>query len=306
MWRTGIAALTLPWLVLTVSQPIAAETIYGIDRINNLITFDSATPGTLLASHTLTGLVNGDVVRDIDIRPADGKLYGLGFSQTSGSAAGIRFYTIDPTTGFSVLVSTSSPAPAVGPIDFDPVSGQLRMVVNAFANDPNMLIDVDTGQTTAQGMLAYASDDPRRGLNPAVTGIAYTNNSAGATSTTTTLYAIQGSAQDLVTISPPETGILHTVGSNGVPTPSGVAFDISGLSGIAYLEFENTIGQQLYTVNLQTGSATLLGTIADNQHIYGIAVPVGAAVPEPRSILLICTGPIGAGVAAWRRTRVAT
>ena len=86
----------------------AHELMYGIAlTTDNLISFYSDAPGTIVASHAIFGLQSSESVRAIDVG-ANGVLYGLGSSS--------RLYTIDPNTGqatavggqFSTLLNGSS------------------------------------------------------------------------------------------------------------------------------------------------------------------------------------------------------
>src|ERR1017187_2552871 len=67
-----------------------AELVYGVsDQLGELVSFDSATPGTLLSAHALTGMASGEQIRGID--EIGGTLYGLGDQN--------HLYTIDPNSG---------------------------------------------------------------------------------------------------------------------------------------------------------------------------------------------------------------
>src|SRR5215218_1253454 len=54
-----------------------AELLIGLTSQNALISFDSATPGTVGATVPVTGLGAGESLLAIDIRPATGQLYAL-------------------------------------------------------------------------------------------------------------------------------------------------------------------------------------------------------------------------------------
>ena len=60
-----------------------------------MISFNRATPGTQVGSVAIAGLAASETLVGIDVRPADGKLYGLG---RAGNA-----YTVEPSTGASTL-----------------------------------------------------------------------------------------------------------------------------------------------------------------------------------------------------------
>lgn len=273
--------------LICLQVPARAELLYALTVDNRLITFDSATPGTLLSDLPILGLAGGESVLGIDYRPATGEFIGVG-------STGI-LHRLDPMTGQGTPISNLS-VPAQGNafgIDFNPTVDRLRMVSDA---DQNLRINVDTGAAIVDGDLAYATGDPYEGMDPNVAGSAYTNSVRGAT--TTTLYGIDSSLNTLVRQAPPNAGVLNTVGALGVVTSDLVGFDISGLSGIAYasLTAPNAGFSNLYTINLGTGAATFVGRIGGGMAIRGLA-----AVPEPTGLALLLSGLIVAGGLMLRR-----
>src|SRR5262245_26836003 len=65
---------------------LALATVFGVTDTNALIQFDSATPGTIVTTTPITGLVVGDTIQGIDFRPATGQLFAIG--------SGSRLYTL--------------------------------------------------------------------------------------------------------------------------------------------------------------------------------------------------------------------
>jgi hypothetical protein len=74
---------------------------------NQLLTINSATPGTILSTVGITGLQGGENILGIDFRPATLTLYGLGSSN--------RLYTINTTTGAATQVGSAGRSPCLEP-----------------------------------------------------------------------------------------------------------------------------------------------------------------------------------------------
>jgi hypothetical protein len=271
------------------SSRAEAESLIGITTTNVLETFDSAAPGTIITSVGVTGLQIGETLLGIDFRPANRLLYGLGSTN--------RLYTINRTTGVATQIGSAGAFTLDGTsfgFDFNPVVDRIRVTSDT---GQNMRINPNTGTLAATDTnLAYAAGDPNAGATPRVVGSAYTNNFNGAV--TTTLFAIDSNLDVLATQgsfggSPvsPNTGQLFTVGALGFNTSDLVGFDISGSTGVAYAALTAPGGNlsQLFTIDLATGSASLVGTIGGGIPLTGLAAPTGV-VPEPASFILIGIG----------------
>ena len=103
---------------------------------------------------------------------------------------------------------------------------------------------------------------------------AYSNNFAGATSTT--LYDIDSASDQLYT-QVPATGTLSPVGVGlgvNIQLPP-VSFDISPGSGTAYVSaYTGGANPGLYTLNLAAGTLTLVGNINTTDTLQAITIQV--------------------------------
>ena len=265
-----------------------AGVIYAVNTDNNLFSFDSSNPATPLSGTFISGLQPGESVQGIDFRPATGALYAIGSTS--------RVYILNTSTGVATAVGSDFSPPLNGTafgVDFNPVTDKIRLVSDT---EQNAQLNPVTGSTFATNTpLAYAAGDSNFGVNPNITGIAYSNNFNGAA--TTTLYGIDSNLDTLVTINPADNGTLHTVGALGINVSNLLGFDIE-IGGIAYASVQRTPSgvSELYTINLNTGAATAVGTITGGTFVRDISV----VIPEPTSAGLLMLG----GIALLTRKRI--
>ncbi|HYF02167.1 MAG TPA: DUF4394 domain-containing protein [Patescibacteria group bacterium] len=251
---------------ITPGPVSTGRSIFGVDGNNNLIRFGATSPDNVTITKQITGLQGGDKILGIDFRPKDGKLYGIG--------SGSRIYTIDTATGVATQIGSAPFTPAINGADmgwdFNPVPDRIRLHTN---EDQNLRLHPDTGLMGAiDSVLKYDNGDVNFGLNPTIVATTYTN-SDNDTTTGTTLYAIDANLDILVTLASPNNGRLRTVGTLGVLTSNAAGFDIPANTGIAYAALSTgTSGNSLYTIELTTGKATLVGAIKGNSPLIGIAV----------------------------------
>jgi hypothetical protein len=230
---------------------------------STLVSADTNNLPTPPAPVPVTGMQPGEVLVGIDQRPATGQLYGIG---SSG-----RVYVLDPVSGAATQVGAAGPFSLNGTAfgtDINPVPDRIRLVSN---NEQNLRLNPNDGSLTATDAL----------LTPAgnVVAAAYTNNVAGATSTTLfdidsadgKLY-MQGGAGGTPS---PNGGALNLVGSLGLaPTPlnENIGFDI-GADAVAFATITTGGVSKLYGINTTTGAATNLGTIGTGATPYsGLAI----------------------------------
>ncbi len=261
---------------------------------NTLFAFDTASPGTVNMGIGVTGLGAGENLVGIDIRPQNGQLYGL----TSNGAGGVRLYAISPVTGTAVPLTAGpvqfddgggSPVPVAGTnfgFDFNPVADRVRVVTDAGVNfrmNPNTGLIIDG----AGGTPGVNPDGAISNGTTTVDATAYTNNTPNAL--VTTQYTLDSATDKLFIQNPPNNGtqsggvsvtlgasILDFSAVNGFDIPSGVNVGTSGnvASGDGFAVLTSDGAPALYTINLTSGQAALVGTlgIAGGPPIQGFTV----------------------------------
>ncbi len=246
-------------IIQQVSGPSGAPSgsIVAVTPLNHLFFVSPSSPGVLLGVVEIIGLQPAETLNGIDFRPQTGDLYGYG---STG-----RLYRISTQTGFAAQVGTVAVL-VVGAtqfgMDFNPVADRIRIVTD---NEFNARLDPTNNNLINDTSLAPAGN---------VVAVAYTNNFAGAT--TTTLFGIDTASDSLVRIGgvdgipSPNGGAVTAIGPLGVDATT-ASFDISP-SGTAYAALEENSITNLYTIDLATGAATLVGTLAAGGAVRGIAV----------------------------------
>ena len=249
-------------------------TLFAVKPDNKLQRFKSNTPTVIDATVNITGLQVGETLIGIDFRPETGGLYGVG---TTG-----RLYVIDFASGAAAQIGTGVFAqPLLGTsfgTDFNPLIDRLRIVSDA---NQNLRVNPDSGTITGiDTNLAYVAGDLFAANDPTIVAAAYLLHDVGGVPSTT-LFGIDSATNSLVRIGgvagtpSPNAGQLSTIGALGVDTLDFTGFDI-GPGDAAFAGMDIGGQTKLFTINLTTGAATLVGTIGDGTPIRGLAVaPVG-------------------------------
>jgi hypothetical protein len=287
MNRNFCRALLLGLTLTVAATPLRAEQMYATNG-GSITVFDSNNPSSLFSS-TFQGLQTGETIVGIDLRPANGMLYGV--SNQS------RLYIINPGNGQLTQVGANGAFTLTGTAfgtDFNPVPDRLRQVSNT---EQNLRINPNDGTAIVDTPLTPAGN---------IVAVAYSNNFVGAASTV--LYAIDSIAGTLNVISNPNGGgPINLVGSLGLGTnlDERIGFDISGLSGTAYASIIVGGFTNLYTINLSTGAATLVGNIGGSGNNF-VGLTAATAVPEPSTYMLLAAGALVVfGAKRLRARRVA-
>ena len=256
-------------------------TAYALTATGDILEFSTKNPSTIGRSTpvTLSGGGTDDSVVQMTAQPGttalfcitkDGYLCTL--DQSSGAATVVGSSPFTSTlTGYSSTFTLSNPV-----ISFDPVSGDLRVISTGY----NLLVNPTTGAlVNSYTAVAYDSSDTSAGKTPSIVGIAYQNPVSGATSTT--LYAFDETTANLVRIGDAgvgssdtsiDSGDLHTIGPLNVSLSSNTGFAIGPSDGTGYASLQNGSGATLYTIDLNGGNATDIGSIGDGTQVVNSLV----------------------------------
>ncbi|WP_426492826.1 DUF4394 domain-containing protein [Hymenobacter sp. 102] len=253
----------------------SAQTVYGLSVtatfVPSLVSFDAATPGTLLSTVPITGVASGQTIVGLDFRPNTGELFALGYNTTGTQA---QLYTVNRTTGAVTAIGSAltldlgSNLTRIG-FDFNPTVDRIRVTAG---NRANFRLNPNNGALAAtDGQLTYATGDANAAQTPGVGASAYTNSYIGATGTT--LYNIDEANNRLVSQIPPNDGTLNSLGTLGVSVNGALqASDLDVYSNpttganTAYLTVASPSSltastTTLYTLNLTNGTTTQVGNI---------------------------------------------
>src|SRR5262245_23471066 len=157
--------------ILTPGAAFANRAV-GLTTANQLVTFETSTPLSAIATVAITGLEPGEIALAIDFRPATGQLYLPGATN--------RLYVVNPATGVATAIGAPFTPALSGNsfgFDFNPSVDRIRVVSDT---GQNLRLHPDLGTVVAVDTA----------INPAgrIVGSAYQNNHAGAA--TTVLYGI--------------------------------------------------------------------------------------------------------------------
>lgn len=228
-------------LTAAAALPAAAGTAVALSGDRTLLWIDTET-----AAVTGQAEVQGvDRLLGIDLRPADGKVYGV--------TADHRIVTIDPMTGATAEVAAMTAMlpladmPVI--VDFNPAADRMRFMTGT----TNHRVHPDTGEVTVDGSLAYDAGDMHEGEAPMIAAAAYTNSHGKPEKTA--MFNIDATIVALIQQTKPNDGTLAAIGKLGIDGAETYAFDIATTA-----EGANTAwlvaGPTLHTVDLATGKVS--------------------------------------------------
>jgi hypothetical protein len=308
---TGVATLRGDFGAVSVvdiavlSVPASAFALTGSGT--QLVRFALAAPSAS-ALATVTGLAPNERLVGIDLRPANGVLYGLGINAAEDRGT---LYRLEPQSMGTTAAATAIGTPgqiqfvdAAGVtvdlstishgVDFNPVADRLRVVDASGLNfrvDPNNGAPVD-GNGSALGV---NPDGMISGvLTTQLAGTAYTNSVADTT--ITTQYTLDQFNAQLAIQNPPNGGTqtlsrpilldgqpFSFGGGVGFDLPPGVSAPMSNqpvLAGSGFFTSSPSAGApQLYRLDLTTANASALGAISSaGQELDGLVVTQAPAM----------------------------
>src|ERR1700704_1439875 len=158
---TLAGALAASSLVATTAAQ--AGWIVGLVNGKQIVTIDPATR-KVTAKADIKGAA---ALLGIDVRPADGMLYGVSADGT--------IWTIDAKTGKATMKSKmtqTSKAGVVATVDFNRVADRLRVMGS---DGSSLRVNVDDGMTTVDGSHKFKEGDANAGKTPRVVAGAYIN-----------------------------------------------------------------------------------------------------------------------------------
>ncbi|MEO7174394.1 MAG: DUF4394 domain-containing protein [Saprospiraceae bacterium] len=259
-------------------NPITGQLVYAISSNNNLLTFDSDVPQVIRTVIPITGLGAGYIISGLDIRPATGGLYALGYNNTNGEA---QLYLLDAQTGVLTAIGATSIAlaPEMGRIgmDFNPVVDRIRVVS---ITGQNYRLHPVTGAIAFTDLsLKYAAGDVHANDVPRIACAAYAKNYN--TTSGTTLYDYDLDLNILATQNPPNDGVLNTIGSTGLIANNNdptidldiyTAFPGADDKGFLVVNTVNSNFDHFYRIDLVTATSTDIGSVGNGIAILNIAV----------------------------------
>lgn len=286
-WATACAAVALLTACAGWTEspgPLRKDTIVAVTAGMELIRFNAGQPQRVLSRVRVRGLSGAETLLGIDYRVARGVLYALG---SSG-----RLYTLDTGTGALAPVGNAPLALRLEGtqfgVDFNPVADRVRVVSDSGFNlrlhpDTGAAVDGDPQLDGIQPdpPLAYAAGDANAGKPPAIVAAAYTYNRQDDKLTTNFaidrrlgVLVMQGSAEGEMPVVSPNTGLLRTVGPLGLGELLDASFDIADVSAAAYAVVRTAAQPRtrLYQIDLRSGRAEPVGTVADGGPLLGMAV----------------------------------
>jgi Domain of unknown function (DUF4394)/Calx-beta domain len=288
------AAVVLAWMAPPAVAAPAVGVIGGPGATGApvVVTLDTADPGTYTSVHSVTGMQPNERIAALDTRSfpvqaaldtgARPRLFAFGVLDTPGNDEG-RLYTLDPGTGAATLVGGPGSIPGLVLTDgaaygmaFQPQVDRFRFVNTA---DQNFRLNPNSGGVAGIDAPVDNPTVPNQDV-PAVTYDRVDFDQA----TLTTLFDV-----DLVSNNLMRQGGLDGLGPGGAnggqlsPVgPLGFGFNSLesvnadvGLDGSGFATGNTGLTPGLFTLSLDTGKLTLVGTTPTILRAFALLDPAG-------------------------------
>jgi hypothetical protein len=256
---TQLALATSTMLGVSIVHAMAAPAI-GLVGDKTLVMFDTE-DGKVTKTMDVADV---EKLLGIDFRPADKTVIGVTEDHRI-VAINIESGTVNEVSKMNEMLPLTQGQAVI--VDFNPMADRLRFMTGT----TNHRVHPDTGAVTVDGKLAFEKGDVAEGSEGKIAAAAYTNSIGKPEKTA--MFNIDAGNKTLVQQTKPNDGTLKTIGKLDISeSPETYAFDIQGMAegrNTAYLVGDNTI----YTVDLDTGAATKVGTIEKlDGHLRDIAI----------------------------------
>ena len=258
---------------------VQAQTIFGLTSDGKLVSFQATLPSVITTNVAISGLNTGQAIIGLDVRPATGELFGMGYNSTTDS---VSVYVLNPTTGVATPKSTTIKLTGLGSVvgfDFNPTVDRIRVVSK---NKGSYRLNPNTGGLAAtDSTLRYAAADVNAGKMAGASACAYTNSYIGTTGTQ--LFTFDETQNVIALQNPPNDGILNTqMAFSGLPIGSvlsdlDIFTDPNSFVSTTFAAVKTGAVDALYTVNIATGAFTLVGNLG--AAVTDIAVAINRNTP---------------------------
>ncbi len=272
-------ALWTAVLMLLMSVSAQSQTIYGLTTDGKIATFNATTPSMVTSTPSVSGVKTGQTLIGLDVRPATGELFALGFDVSNDSAT---VYTLNPTTGVATAKAMSVKLIGMGAtigFDFNPTVDRIRVVSKT--GKSYRLNPINGALAATDSTIRYAAMDVNTGKTAGVTASAYTNSYIGATGTA--LYNYDETQKVIVLQNPPNDGILNTqpalsgIGATSIISDLDIYTNPITYASTVFATVRTGTADSLFTLVLATGALTRLGAIGAS--VTDIAVAIDRTMP---------------------------
>jgi hypothetical protein len=229
---------------------------------SSLTYVDPASPGTVLATETISGVTAETTLVGIDVRSATGTIYALGSNGQTYVLGAPKAATPTVRPAEPIGVPAAEVATSAAGFDVNPAVDRIRFV----SGTSSIVINPNSGTVTVGASTAYGESDPGEGTTPDIRSAAYTNRVTGGSAASTALFDLD-TERDTLVAQNTTTGVLTTIGPLGSAIDQVGGFDLAA-DGTAYAVQRDGAGpQRLLVVNLTTGVATLVGSLPDTGYV---------------------------------------